>query len=149
MRRLRPTNQKIKVTLSLCSILSISSCEPIVQSKGQNNVAGASIYGFAGGISNPGKEREYRIRNIISGSAQGRLGSLNAGEKIHGETQLQRSEVYQKEKKSVLIADSRTVVSLKGPKAEVKFVQCKEQENHYFEWVFEQNLAKQPQWDAK
>jgi hypothetical protein len=149
MRLLRPTNQKFKVTLCLGSIFSMSACEPIVQSKGQSNAAGASSYGFAGGFSNPGKEREYRKRNIISSSAQGRLGSLNAGGLIQIETQFQKAETYQDENKSVLTADSRTVHSLKESKTELRWVKCKEQENRYFDELFEHNFAKQALWDAK
>ena len=149
MRLLRPTNQKLKVTLCLGSILSISACEPIVQSKGQSNFAGASLYGIAGGISNPGKESKYLNRNIFSGSAQGRMNSLNPGGLIQGETQLQKAETSQDENKSVLTADSRKSPSLKESKVEVRRVQCKKQDNRYIKEFFEQNFAKLVHWDAK
>ncbi len=149
MRLLRPTNQKLKVTFCLGSILSISACEPIVQSKGQTSVTGASLYRFTGGHSNPGKEREYRNRNITSGSANGRLGSLNAGGRIQGEAQLQKAEAYQEENISVLTFNISIVPSLKESKAEVRWIHCKEEKNRYIEEIFKHKLTVQHQWGAK
>jgi len=61
---------------------------------------------------------------------------------IQGETQFQKAETYQDENTSVLTADSRTVPSLKEPKAEVRRVQCKRQDNRYIKEFFEHNFAK-------
>jgi len=149
MRLLKPIYLNLKVTLNIGTIQFFSAYEPMVQSQGQSNAAGASSYGFAGGFSNPGKEHEYRKRNIISSSAHGRLGRLNAGGLIQIETQLQKAETYQDENKSVLTPDSPTVRSLKESKAELRWAQCKEQENRYIEDFFEHHFVKQIHWDAK
>lgn len=149
MRLLMPIYHKLKVNLCLKTIPILSLNKTIDQWKGLGSVAGASIYGIAAGLSNPGKHRVYRTRTIKLSSTLGGLGCLNAGGMIQGESKLQKAKVYQEENKSVLTFDSSTVPSLKEPKTEGRCVKCKEQENRFFDEFFEHNFAKQAHWDAK
>jgi hypothetical protein len=97
----------------------------------------------------PEKSRDNLARSNIFGSNPSELGCLNAGGKIQGETQLQKAETCQDENTSVLTADSRTVPSFKEPKAEVRWVQCKDEETHYFEELLVHKLTVQSKRGAK
>ena len=148
MRLLRPTNQKLKVTLCLGSNFFISVREIIEQLERLARVPGDKLGGIADGPFSSENSLDYLARNVILGSDLSGLACLNARGKIHGEIQLQKNEAYQEENKSFLTADSLTVPSLKKPKAEVRRVQCKKQDIRYIKEFFEQNFAKQVHRDS-
>jgi hypothetical protein len=149
MRILRPTNQKLKVTLCLGSISFISAREILEQLERLARFPGDKLGGLVDGPFIPEKSRDYLYRKNILGSDLSELGCTNTGGVIYGEAQQQKSNAYQEENNSVLNFDSRTVPSLKEAKPEVRWVQCKEQENRYIEELVEHNFAKQIHWDAK
>jgi len=148
MRLLMPVYQKIKVNRCVKTIPISTAAEAISQWKGLESGAGASIYGLAAGLSKPGKDRAYRTRNIILDPGDCGLGCIVAEGVIHSEAQQQKVPACQDENTSVLTADSRTVPSFKEPKAEVRWVQCKE-EDRYIDELFEHKLNVQRQWGAK
>ena len=150
MRLLRPTKQKLKVTLCHGFILFfVSACEIKEQLDSLAGDPGAQLARIGDGPLSPEKIRENLARSNILGSNPSELGCLICGGMIQCETQFQKAETYQDENKSVLPADSRTVHSLKESKAELRWAQCKEQENRYIEVFFEHHFVKQIHWDAK
>jgi hypothetical protein len=149
MRKLKPKYQKLKVMICLGTVLFLSACETIDQSKGLGGAAGASLGGIAGGLSNPGKDGEYRTRNIILGSAIGGMGGLIAGGMIHGETQQQKAEAYRDGIKASRTVDKGGAPTLKEPKVEARWVESRVQGNRYIEGHFEYIITEQAKWDAQ
>jgi hypothetical protein len=149
MRHQQPKYHKLKATLCLGTSLFLSACETRDQSKGLGGAVGASLGGIAGGLSNPGKDGEYRTRNIILGSALGGMGGLMAGGMIHGETQQQKAEAYGEGKKASQTLDKGGAPSLKEPKVEARWVESRVQGNRYIEGHFEYIITEQAQWEAQ
>jgi hypothetical protein len=149
MRQLKPNYQKLKVTICLGAILFLSACETMDQSKGLGGAVGASLGGIAGGLSNSGKDGEYRTRNIILGSAIGGMGGLMAGGMIHGETQQQKAEAYGEGKRFSRTVDKDGAPTLKEPKVEARWVESRVQGNRYIEGHFEYIITEQAKWDAQ
>ena len=100
-----------------------------------------------GGIVDPGKNGEYRTRNVIVGGAVGGMAGLIAGSVIHDEMDSQKKDAYLKGRASAPQAPAGAMPSLKNAKVESKWIEGRVVGNRYIEGHFEYIIVEPTRWN--
>ena len=70
----------------VCLSLFLNGCATANKSVGLGGAIGAGSGALLGGIIDPGKDGEYRTRNVIVGATLGAMAGMVAGSAIHEHT---------------------------------------------------------------
>ena len=97
------------VALSIAFLTT--SCATQNKSAGLGGAIGAGSGALLGGIADPGKDNEYRTRNVIVGAAVGGMAGLVAGSVLHEETEKQKKEAFLKGRASAPHSASHGVMT--------------------------------------
>ena len=135
------------VHLLAISLFMLMGCATQNKSAGFGGLIGAGTGAALSGIADPGKNGEYRTRNVIVGSAVGGMAGLIAGSVIHDEMESQKKESYMKGRASAPKPQSGAAPSLTTPKIESRWVEGKISGNRYVEGHFEYVILEPARWE--
>lgn len=130
--------------------LALAGCATANKSVGLGGVLGAGTGAALGGIADPGKNGEYRTRNVILGSALGGMAGMIAGSAIHEVTEQKKQEAFLKGQlagKSVSREDATP--SLKNARVEAHWVEGKAAGNRYVAGHMEYVIAEPARWEGE
>lgn len=133
----------------LLVILLATGCATQNKSAGLGGLIGATGGAAIGGIVDPGKNGEYRTRNVIVGAALGGMAGLIAGSAMHDEIKTRESAAYSKGRASAPQVSTGSMPSLKGAKVESRWIEGRVVGNRYIEGHFEYIIIEPARWDAQ
>jgi hypothetical protein len=136
----------IQITAFLLAT-NLIGCASINKSAGLGGVVGAGTGAIAGGLANPGKDGEFRTRNVIIGTALGGMSGLITGGLIHQEMEAKKQEAFQKGRASAPTTKGGAMPALKGPQVESRWVEAHIVGNKYIDGHFEYIITTPAKWD--
>lgn len=146
------TNKIIKLLSAvLISVMAIfqTGCSTMGKSVGLGSAVGAGAGAALGGIIDPGKNGEYRTRNVIIGAGLGAMAGGFTAASIHENNERDKELSYLKgkevERKN---SRSQNAPSLQQPKVEAIWVESKVTGNRYIEGHFEYVITEPTRWEA-
>lgn len=132
---------------ALSFLLFMMGCVSANKSAGLGGAIGAGTGAIAGGLTNPGKDGEFRTRNVIVGAALGGMAGMIAGSVIHNEMEDQRKEAYEKGRASAPSPKTGAMPALKTAKVESRWVEGHSTGNRYIEGHFEYIITEPTRWE--
>jgi len=132
--------------LMTASVLWISGCATQGKSIALGSAIGAGTGAAIGGIADPGKDGEYRTRNVIIGAGVGAVVGGVGGGLIHSGQSSAREE-GQKEGSKTTESYSGAMPNLKDPRVEVRWVEGRIIGNRYVDGHFEYLIAEPAKWE--
>ncbi len=126
----------------------ISGCTSLRNSMGLGGVIGAGTGAALGGIIAPGKNGQYRTRNVIIGAGVGAIAGSFAGAAIHENKERDKELAYLKGRESKSSSRSPSPPSLDKPKVEAQWVESKVTGNRWVEGHFEYVITEPTRWTA-
>lgn len=140
---------KLILILSLSILLLQTGCSSMGKSMGLGGTIGAGTGAALGGIVDPGKNGQYRTRNVIIGAGVGAIAGTLAAASIHDSNERDKELAYLKgqeaQRKS---SKEQSVPSLQQPKVEAVWVESKVVGNRYIEGHFEYIITEPTRWEA-
>lgn len=139
------------VSIHLICILMVfqTGCSTMGKSVGLGSAVGAGAGAALGGIIDPGKNGEYRTRNVIIGAGLGAMAGGLTATSIHESNERDKELSYLKgkevERKN---SRSQNAPSLQQPKVEAIWVESKVTGNRYIEGHFEYVITEPTRWEA-
>ena len=135
------------VALSL--VMFSPGCSTANKSAGLGGAIGAGTGAMLGGIADPGKDGEYRTRNVMVGAALGGMAGFIAGSVIHKEMDEQKKEAFLKGRTSSPPPQSGEMPSLSQAKVRTEWVESRVSGNRFVEGHFEYVIEEPSRWDSK
>ena len=128
-----------------------SGCATQTKSTALSGVIGAGTGAALGGIVDPGKNGEYRTRNVIIGSAVGGIAGAFAGSAIFENGEKKKKEAYENGQKNAKAELSKQghMPDLKNPKVEARWIEGKVAGNRYIDGHFEYIIVEPAHWDVE
>ncbi len=123
-------------------------CATQNKSAGLGGLIGATGGAAIGGIADPGKNGEYRTRNVVIGAALGGMAGLIAGSALHDEMKTRESAAYSKGQADTPKATG-SMPSLKNATVESRWIEGHASGNRYIDGHFEYIISEPARWDAK
>ena len=143
----KKTNLCYFATIVSTSIL-LNGCATESKSIGLGGAIGAGSGAVLGGIVDPGKNGEYRTRNVIVGAALGGMAGMVAGSVIHENTEDKKKEAFLKGRASAPPPQSGVMPSLKPARVESQWIEGHPVgTNRWVEGHFEFLIAEPARWD--
>jgi hypothetical protein len=130
-------------------LLLLTGCATQNKSVGLGAGIGAGTGALIGGIADPGKNGEYRTRNVIVGAALGGMTGMVAGSLIHSKTENAKREAFLEGQKNGQAPVPGNQPNLSTPKVETHWIEGKVQGNRYIEGHFEYVIVEPVRWDVK
>ena len=126
----------------------LSSCATENKSLALGGTIGAGTGAIVGGIADPGKDGQYRTRNVIIGSSVGGMVGMATGALIHSNTEDKKREAVDQAKSDAnKKLQSGAMPNLKNPKVEAHWVDGKIIGNRYVDAHFEYVIVEQARWE--
>ncbi len=126
--------------------LAAAGCATQSKSIGLGGAIGAGGGAVLGGIADPGKNGEYRTRNVIVGSALGGMAGMIAGSVIHENTEKQKQEAFKRGQSSPA-KQPGSMPNLKDPKVDARWVDGRIVGNRYVEGHWEYVIVEPARWE--
>ena len=133
--------------LAITIVFLMGGCATANKSIGLGGAIGAGTGAIAGGLADPGKDGEYRTRNVIVGTTIGGLAGMLTGSVIHSDMEDEKREAYQKGRASAPSPKNGVMPALKNPKVESKWVEAHTSGNRYIEGHFEYIITEPARWE--
>jgi hypothetical protein len=127
--------------------LAMSGCATSTKSIGLGGAIGSGAGAVLGGIADPGKNGEYRTRNVIVGAALGGMAGMITGSVLHEHMENEKKDAFQKGQASAPPQQAGAMPSLKNARVESHWVEGKVSGNRYVEGHFEYVIAEPARWD--
>ncbi|HXH30975.1 MAG TPA: hypothetical protein VNJ01_09200 [Bacteriovoracaceae bacterium] len=143
---LKETNRKLTQLFGFIVIAAlIGGCSSRGKSIGFGGALGAGMGAALGGIVDPGKNGQYRTRNVIVGATVGAIAGGFTGMSLHEQKDQEKELARLKEKAK---SDSRapTPPSLEQPKVEAHWVESKAVGNRWVEGHYEYVITEPTRW---
>ena len=119
------------------------------KSVGFGTAVGAGTGAALGGIVDPGKNGQYRTRNVIIGAGVGALAGGLTGAAIHENGERDKELAYLKGKEAQRkTSKDQPTPSLQQPKVKSIWVESKVVGNRYIEGHFEYIITEPTRWEA-
>jgi hypothetical protein len=132
----------------LCMSFFLSGCATPGKSIGLGGVIGAGTGAVLGGIVDPGKNGEYRTRNVIVGAALGGMAGMVAGSVIHENTEKEKREAFLKGRASAPPPQTGVMPNLKPARVESQWIEGHPVgTNRWVEGHFEYLIVEPAHWD--
>lgn len=136
------------MVLVLTALLLQTGCTTLGKSTGLGTAIGAGTGAALGGIVDPGKNGQYRTRNVIIGAGIGAIAGGFTGAAIHESNERDKELAYMKgkeaERKS---SQQKAPPALQQPKVEAIWVESKVAGNRYIEGHFEYVITEPTRWE--
>lgn len=141
--------KQVILIMSVSALLFQVGCSSMGKSVGLGTTIGAGTGAALGGIVDPGKNGQYRTRNVIIGAGVGALAGGFTGAAIHENNERDKELAYLKGKEAQRKASrSQSIPSLQQPKVEAVWVESKVVGNRYVEGHFEYIITEPTRWEA-
>ena len=141
-------NRYLLITLIyLGALLLASGCATQGKSAGLGAAIGGGTGALIGHIADPGKNGEYRTRNVILGTAVGAMAGSIAGGLSYKELESQKRDAFLKGKASAPQARDGAMPTLKNPKVESRWVEGRISGNKYIEGHYEYIISEPARWE--
>lgn len=128
--------------------LFLSGCATESKSLGLGGAIGAGTGAVLGGIVDPGKNGEYRTRNVVIGAALGGMAGMVTGSIIHEETEKKKREAFLKGRASAPPPQAGVVPTLKPARVESQWIEAHPVgTNRWVEGHFEYLIVEPARWD--
>ena len=135
--------------LSLAILIIQTGCSSLGKSAGLGAAIGAGTGAALGGIVDPGKNGQYRTRNVIIGAGIGALAGGFTGAAIHDTNERDKELSYLKGKEAERKSNkSKAPPALQEPKVEAVWVESKVAGNRYIEGHFEYIIIEPTRWEV-
>lgn len=131
----------------LGALLLASGCATQGKSTGLGAAIGGGTGALIGHIADPGKNGEYRTRNVILGTAVGAMAGSIAGDLSYKELETQKRDAFIKGKASAPQARDGAMPTLKNPKVESRWVEGRISGNKYIEGHYEYIISEPARWE--
>ncbi len=131
----------------LGALLLASGCATQGKSAGLGAAIGGGTGALIGHIADPGKNGEYRTRNVILGTAVGAMAGSIAGDLSYKELESQKRDAFIKGKASAPQARDGAMPTLKNPKVESRWVEGRISGNKYIEGHYEYIISEPARWE--
>lgn len=133
----------------MTALLLNAGCATQGKTAGLGGLIGATGGAALGGIADPGKNGEYRTRNVVVGAAIGGMAGLIAGSAIHSEIKTREDQAYAKGRASAPQKSAGAMPSLTEPKVESRWIEGRSIGNRYLEGHFEYIITEPTRWSAE
>lgn len=128
--------------------LAMMGCATTNKSVGLGGAIGAGTGAVLGGIVDPGKNGEYRTRNVIVGAALGGMAGMITGNVIHENTESQKKEAFLKGRASAPPPQAGAMPTLKPARVESQWIEGHGVgTNRWVEGHFEYLIVEPARWD--
>lgn len=134
-----------KSLVALCVSTLLSGCATENKSVGAGAGFGALGGAAIGGIVDPGKNGEYRTRNVIVGGMLGAMTGAVTGSLIHKKMEAAKKEAYEKGQGSPK-NDSANPPKLSEPKVEAHWMEGRAQGNRWIDGHWEYVILEPARW---
>ena len=134
-------------SFAISLVFLIGGCATGNRSIGLGGGIGAGAGAIAGGLADPGKDGEYRTRNVIVGAALGVMAGMITGSVIHSEMEDQKKDAYMKGRASAPSPKAGAMPALKTAKVESRWIEGHSTGNRYIEGHFEYIITEPARWD--
>jgi hypothetical protein len=131
----------------LGALILASGCATQGKSAGLGAAIGGGTGALIGHIADPGKNGEYRTRNVILGTAVGAMAGSIAGDLSYKELESQKRDAFLKGKASAPQARDGAMPTLKNPKVESRWVEGRISGNKYIEGHYEYIISEPARWE--
>jgi hypothetical protein len=137
---------KLIIALTCAAFL----CACATENKSVGTGAGIGALGGAaiGGIADPGKNGEYRTRNVIVGGVLGAMAGAVTGSVLHKRMEEDRAKAFENGKKSPPPSNDGSPPKLSDPKIEARFIEGRAQGNRYIGAHWEYILVEPARWSG-
>jgi len=146
-------NQKrVIFALNFAIIMAlISGCATQGKSLALGGAIGAGTGAIIGGIADPGKDGQYRTRNVIIGSAIGGIAGLATGALLHSSAEDKKREAYERGKSDATKNQqaSGAMPNLKNPKVEARWIDGRIVGSRFIDGHFEYVIVEPARWEEK
>jgi len=149
MQRRERMNLLYMGAIYIVALLLATGCATQNKSAGLGGLIGATGGAALGGIVDPGKNGEYRTRNVIVGATLGGMAGLIAGSALHDEIKERETTAYSKGRASAPQVNTGAMPSLKGARVESRWIEGRVVGNRYIEGHFEYVIIEPAKWDAQ
>jgi hypothetical protein len=141
--------KQIILIVSVSVLLLQTGCTTMGKSVGFGSAIGAGTGAALGGIVDPGKNGQYRTRNVIIGAGVGAIAGGLTGAAIHENGERDKELAYLKGKEAQRNSSKAgSPPSLQEPKVEAVWVESKVVGNRYIEGHFEYIITEPTRWEA-
>jgi hypothetical protein len=131
----------------VCMSLFLSGCATESKSVGLGGAVGAGSGAVLGGIVDPGKNGEYRTRNVIVGAALAGMAGMVTGAVIHEHTEKEKKEAFLKGQASAPPPQVGAMPTLKPAQVRTEWIEGhKVGTNRYVDGHFEYVIDQPAQW---
>lgn len=145
----KTVNKKLAFLLGAIILILQTGCSSMGKSVGFGTAIGAGTGAALGGIVDPGKNGEYRTRNVIIGAGVGAIAGGLTGAAIHENNDRDKELSYLKGKEAQRkTSKDQTTPSLQQPKVDALWVESKVVGNRYIEGHFEYIITEPTRWEA-
>lgn len=133
MQRREKKNLLYMATIYLVAFLLATGCATQNKSAGLGGLIGATGGAAIGGIVDPGKNGEYRTRNVVVGATIGGMAGLIAGSSLHDEIKTREAKAYASGRASAPRQATGAMPSLREAKVESRWIEGRVVGNRYIE----------------
>ncbi|HPI39835.1 MAG TPA: hypothetical protein PLJ21_03475 [Pseudobdellovibrionaceae bacterium] len=131
----------------LGALLLAFGCATQSKSVGLGAAIGGGTGALIGHVADPGKNGEYRTRNVILGTTVGAMAGSIIGDVSYKEIESQKKEAFLKSKASAPQPSDGAMPNLKSPKVEAKWVEGKISGNRFVEGHYEYIIIEPARWE--
>jgi malic enzyme len=137
-----------QLTAIVMTAVFMSACATREKSIGLGSSLGAGMGAALGGIMNPGKNGQYRTRNVIVGATVGAIAGGFTGSTLHDQKEQEKEIALLKSQKNAA-SRSPAVPELQQPKVEAYWVESKAVGNKWIEGHYEYVISEPTRWAAQ
>ncbi len=135
---------------AICMSFFLSGCATQGKSVGLGGAVGAGTGAALGGIADPGKNGEYRTRNVIVGAALGGMAGMIAGDALYKNTEKEKREAFLKGRASAPPLQAGAMPTLKPARVESRWIEGHlVGTNRWVEGHFEYLIVEPARWDGQ
>ncbi|MBX3115693.1 MAG: hypothetical protein KF836_14105 [Fimbriimonadaceae bacterium] len=149
MQRKEKMNMLYMAAIYLVAFLLATGCATQNKSAGLGGLIGATGGAALGGIADPGKNGEYRTRNVVVGATIGGMAGLVAGSALHEEIKSREAKAYANGRASAPRQATGAMPSLREAKVESRWIEGRVVGNRYIEGHFEYVIIEPTRWDGQ
>lgn len=149
MQRKERMNLFYMAAIYLAAFALATGCATQNKSAGLGGLIGATGGAALGGIVDPGKNGEYRTRNVVIGATIGGMTGLVAGSALHQEIKEREAKAYANGRTSAPRQATGAMPSLREAKVESRWIEGRVVGNRYIEGHFEYIISEPTRWDAQ
>lgn len=137
--------------LALILTAQLVGCASTGKSVALGGAVGAGAGAIVGGMANPGKDGEFRTRNVIIGSALGGLVGMGTGALIQNSVDNKKQSAYEQGKRDAASSQKNTgnMPTLQNPKVEARWMEGKIIGNRFVDGHFEYVIIEPARWEER